>query len=502
MNTELSSKINITNLRQLNKNQFEGLYRISQLLNSATYEETLIQDTLDIIINLINAERALCARYLEEKKSFEILAARNVTKESIIDLSTFSSGILHQVISKKAPCLYHDVLADPNLSQFQSVQIQGIKSVIGVPIIREGEIWGVIIADSRLNRNEYTDDNLIFLHFFSNLVSLSLDRIAKLKLLNEENELLRIKLNENIKIPQMIGQSRVMQELASIINKVAHTDATILLLGESGTGKDLVANAIHQLSNRKDKPFLAQFCGSIPDTLLESELFGYKKGAFTGATSDKKGLFEFANKGSFFLDEIADISPALQAKLLRVIQNKEIIRLGDTDTIKIDVRIITATNKDLKTLMKEGKFREDLFYRLNVFPISLPPLRERREDIPLLTLHFIKKLDSRKIKVDSASIKKLQNYYWPGNVRQLENVLQRALIICESENLIPENIIFEEESDSDTFKGTLDDFEKLLLKKRLAQFGGNKTLTAKSLGVSVRWIQLKVKEYNIEENNN
>lgn len=500
MKLDSSSKINLENLKQLNKDQFEGLYKISQILNSASYEETLIQDTLDIVIKLISAERGLCARYIADTKTFEILAARNVQSESITDLSNFSSGILQDVIEKQAPCLFHDVMSDPNISQYQSVQIQGIKSVIGVPIIRDGAIWGVIIADSRINRKEYTEDNLIFLDFFSNLVSLALDHITKLKNLSDENELLKTKLKENIKIPQMIGESRVMQELASTLKKVAQTDATILLLGESGTGKDLVANAIHQLSNRNDKPFLAQFCGSIPDTLLESELFGYKKGAFTGANTDKKGLFEFANRGSFFLDEIADISPALQAKLLRVLQNKEIIRLGDTETIKIDVRIITATNKDLKVLIKEGKFREDLFYRLNVFPISIPPLRDRRDDIALLTNHFLKKLGNGDLKVDQAAMRKLENYYWPGNVRQLENVLQRALIICESNKLLPEHIIFEEENGMSEFSGTLVNFEKSILKKRLQQFDGNKTLTAKSLGVSVRWVQLKVKEYNIEAN--
>ncbi len=182
-----------------------------------------------------------------------------------------------------------------------------------------------------------------------------------------------------------------MKNLAALIHKVAKTDATVLLLGDSGTGKEIVARAIHNLSSRLNKPYLAQFCGSIPDTLLESELFGYKRGAFTGANSDKKGLFEVANNGTFFLDEIADISVALQAKLLRVLQNKEIIRLGDTQVIKVDVRVITATNKDLKELDQlQGKFREDLFYRLNVFPIKLPPLRERRGDIPLLTSILLK----------------------------------------------------------------------------------------------------------------
>jgi transcriptional regulator with PAS, ATPase and Fis domain len=269
------------------------------------------------------------------------------------------------------------------------------------------------------------------------------------------------------------------------------------LNGESGTGKELVARALHQLSIRKNNPYLAQFCGSIPDTLLESELFGYKKGAFTGATTDKKGLFEVANKGTFFLDEIADISFALQAKLLRVLQNKEIMRLGDTNVIKVDVRIIAATNKDLKQMVKDGKFREDLFYRLNVFPIRIPPLRERRGDIPLLVKHLVKKYSSLEIGVNYNTLKILEQYNWPGNVRQLENVLQRALILCDADKILPEHIIIEEDSDSSEFDGTLKDYEKTLLLKRLKEFDGNRTLTAQSLGVSVRWVQLKLKEFGV-----
>jgi transcriptional regulator with PAS, ATPase and Fis domain len=288
-----------------------------------------------------------------------------------------------------------------------------------------------------------------------------------------------------------------MQKLATLIHKVAGTEASVLLLGESGTGKELVARAVHNLSKRRDLPYLGQFCGSIPDSLLESELFGYKKGAFTGANNDKKGLFEVANEGTFFLDEIADISLALQAKLLRVLQNKEIMRLGDTQIIKVDVRVIAATNKDLRQLVKDNIFREDLFYRLNVFPIRVPPLRERRTDIPLLVDYFIKKYSNEKIKVASSALKMLEEYNWPGNVRQLENVLQRALILCDSDKLLPEHIIIEEEGSDIDYDGTLRDFEKMLLVKRLKEFSGNRTATAKSLGVSVRWVQLKLKE--IEE---
>lgn len=492
-------KEEIKKIKSITKDQFELLYEISKRLNSLQYEEGLIEETLDLVINVVDAERGLFAKYDEATNNFEIIAARNLKKETIADLKSFSSGILQRVVETKKPCLYHDVQSDPTISQFDSVQIHKIKSVLGVPIIKDGIVWGVILVDSQLNRREFTEENLVFLDFFSNLVSLSLDKILNYQKLEKENILLRNQLQNIQAIPEIIGASSPIKKLFQLIHKVAVTDATVLILGESGTGKELVARSIHNLSQRKNKPYIAQFCGSIPDTLLESELFGYKKGAFTGATTDKKGLFEVANGGTFFLDEIADISSALQAKLLRVLQNKEIIRLGDTQPIKIDVRIIAATNKDLKQLVEENKFREDLFYRLNVFPIEIPPLRERRDDIPLLVNHFIKKYSNKNISVTPAAMKKLQNFYWPGNIRQLENVIQRALILCDTNTLQPEHIIIDDEESLIDFRGTLDDFEKLLLLKRLKEYNGNRTQTAKSLGVSVRWVQIKLKEINSDE---
>ena len=485
---------NITHIKNLTKDEFESLFEFTEILNSATRQESLVEDAIDIVIKVINAERGLFVKYDEVNDSFSIVTARKISNESITDLHEFSSGILQKVIKEKKPLLYHDVMSDPHLSQFESVQIQRIKSVIGVPIVRDGKVWGVIIADSQLDRREFTEENLLFLGFFSNLVSLALDRIIKLEELEKENQILTNRLQSVFEIPDMIGESAVMHSLSQLLYKVALTDTTVLITGESGTGKEIAAKAIHDLSKRNDKPFLAQFCGSIPDNLLESELFGYKKGAFTGANTDKQGLLEAADGGTFFLDEIADISIALQAKLLRVLENKEIIRLGDVKVRKINVRIITATNKDLQALVKEGLFREDLFYRLNVFPIKVPPLRERRSDIALLTSFFIKKMGKKDMSIDPAAIKKLESYYWPGNVRQLINIIQRALILCDGNKLLAEHIILEEATDMENFQGTLREFEMLLLKKRLEELNGNRTLTAKSLDVSVRWIQLKLKE--------
>jgi Nif-specific regulatory protein len=488
----------LAEIKSFSQKQFSALYQISKLLNSVSHEETLIEEALDLVVDVIQADRGVFVRYDTATASFDIIAARKINQESISDLSKFSSGILQQVIAKKEPCLYHDVMSDPNISQFESVQRQQIKSILGVPVFFKDKIWGVILADSHTNRREFTSDNLLFLQFFSNLVSLSLDTILNIEKLADENEILRNQLQTVQSIPNMVGNSPAIRTVSRLVHKVAPSDATVLVLGESGTGKDLAARAIHTLSHRVKQPFLAQFCGSIPDSLLESELFGYKRGAFTGANSDKKGLFEVASGGTFFLDEIADISMALQAKLLRVIENQEIIPLGDTRVKKVDVRLIAATNKDLRQLSKDGKFREDLFYRLNVFPILIPPLRERPQDIASLAEHFVRKHAKRQIKIDKNALYKLEKYPWPGNVRQLENVIQRALILLEEDKIQPEHIVLEEQDDMvECTEGSLKEIETLILKNRLKTFNGNRTLTAQSLGVSVRWVQIKIKELRI-----
>lgn len=487
---------NLEQFRHLDDAQFESLYRISQILNRVTGQDTLIAEALTLVISVLQAERGLCVRYRPGEQPFTIIAARNFKSEEISDLSGFSSGILQRVVQEAKPCLIHDVRSDPDVSQFDSVLIHQINSVIGVPVSYDGQIWGVLLVDSRENRREFTEDNLRFLSFFSNMVSLALDKIIRYEALEKENRQLRKRLAGKGIIPDMIGESKAMRQLAGLIHRVAASDATVLLLGESGTGKDLAARAIHQLSGRKEKPYLAQFCGSIPDTLLESELFGYKKGAFSGANSDKKGLFEVADGGTFFLDEIADISLALQAKLLRVLQNQEIMPLGGTSVKKVNLRILAASNKDLAALAESGDFREDLFYRLNVFPITVPPLRERREDIALLSAHFIGLYGRNDIQLDSGALAKLHRHSWPGNVRQLENVLQRALILCDGHRILAEHILLENEKEVDPrrFEGSLKDLEKQVLRARLKKYDGNRTKTAQSLGVSVRWVQLKLKE--------
>ncbi len=476
---------------ELSREQYQTLLTISRLLNATEYTESLIQQALDLLIEALSAERGVFVRYGAESRKFEMVAGRNVDGNSITDLSQFSAGLLQKVVDSGEPMLYHDVQSDPNVSQFTSVRIQGIRSVMAVPIFYHQELWGVILLDSRTQRSGFREENLGFLEFFANLVSLTLDRITALEHLRDENRILH---ETRPSLPELVGESEPMKQLAGLVRKVAPTDAGVLLQGESGTGKELVARAIHNLSPRRDKTFLAQFCGSIPDTLLESELFGHKRGAFTGAVSDKKGLFEIAGNGTFFLDEIADISLALQAKLLRVLQDQEIIRLGETQPRKVNVRIIAATHQDLVQLCKEGRFRRDLYYRLYVFPIRLPALRERMSDIPLLAQHFINRYGGSSVRTSAKALAKLHEYSWPGNVRQLENVLRRAIILCDKGPIEPEHIIWEEEQEKTDLVGTLKEHEMQLLQKRLQLFDGNRTRTARSLGVSCKWVQLKLRE--------
>jgi len=329
-----------------------------------------------------------------------------------------------------------------------------------------------------------------------------------------ENMLLKEEFSSHLGMPTIIGRSEKILEAAKKVQRVAQTKTTVLLLGESGTGKELFARAIHCLSPRKDFPFVPINCAAIPKELLESELFGYEKGAFTGAETRKLGRFELADKGTVFLDEIGEMDLMLQSKIMRVLQEGEIERVGGVKTIKVDVRIIAATNRDIEKAVSEGRFREDLYYRLNVFPITIPPLRERMEDIPLLVDYFIKKY-SAEIKGQEKTITKealdlLFQYRWKGNVRELENTIERAIILCEGSTIGPEHIILQARPSSDLdmipLEGSLEDTAKEALRiaetrrirKALAETKGNKSRAAEILNVSYKTLLTKIKEYGIE----
>ncbi len=288
----------------------------------------------------------------------------------------------------------------------------------------------------KIGANDYITKPVDFKDLF-----MRISKVQQENLLIRENRLLRMEVRKKFEFSNIIGKSKKMQEVFSLIEKVAPSNSTVLIYGGSGTGKELVAKAIHYNSSRADYPFLPFNCGAIPETLVESELFGHTKGAFTGAIQAKKGLFEEANGGTLFLDEISTIPPSVQVKLLRVLQEKEVMKVGSTERTKIDVRLIAATNEDLEGLMKKGKFREDLFYRLHVFPIFLPDLKDRKEDIPLLAYHFLERYSKEAKKEIKGFSKEAMNllleYDWPGNVRELENAIERAVIMADKDYLTP-----------------------------------------------------------------
>jgi two-component system response regulator HydG len=327
--------------------------------------------------------------------------------------------------------------------------------------------------------------------------------------LHEENVFLKERLADRFDFSKVIGKSRPMRDLFETLSLISPSDATVLIYGESGTGKELVANAIHQNSPRSEKPFIKVSCAALPETLLESELFGHERGAFTGALTRKAGRFQLANGGTFFLDEVSEMSSATQVKLLRVLQEREFEPLGGTKTIQVDIRLITATNKDLETEVKEGRVREDLFYRLNVIPIRLPTLRERREDIPLLAEHFFKHYkDKNKSSVKGflpKTIDTIVRHDWPGNIRELENTIERAILLCRSEYIMPEDLPSNVQRAQDGVQPIvpvpsgmpLKDVEREVILQTLADTAGNRTQTARILGISRKTLQNKIKEYGI-----
>ena len=336
-----------------------------------------------------------------------------------------------------------------------------------------------------------------------------LDRASQSHDLLLENELLRDQLGEKYDFSNIIGRGPAMNEVYDRIRQVADTNTVVLIEGESGTGKELVANALHVNSGRRDRPFVKVNCAALPETLLESELFGHERGSFTGALRQRKGRFELADSGTLFLDEIADLSPGTQSKLLRVLQNYEFERVGGTETLHVDVRIIAATNANLAERVHEGRFREDLYYRLRVVPIELPPLRDRREDIPLLVTHFVKEYAERNKKdirgVSAETMNVLATYPWPGNVRELQNCMENMVVMAEGTMLEPELLPAEMRqttvaSDETGFPIGLSmrQIEEKAIRETLASVGGNRKRAASILGISLRTLHRRISEYGID----
>ena len=403
---------------------------------------------------------------------------------------------------------YDIVLTDIQMPDISGIQVlQEIrkqnKEVVIILITAYGSVENALEA-CRMGADDY-----ITKPFGQEQLLFVIEKAVRLRNLQTENQTLREELSDKFRFENMIVNSPAMENVVQMAGKVARSDATVLILGESGTGKELLARGIHYHSPRAAKPLVTVNCPSIPDTLLESELFGHVRGAFTGAIKDRKGKFEMADGGTLFLDEIADLREDVQAKLLRVLQEHEFERLGESTPIQVDVRLIAATNKDIEKLVSNGKFREDLYYRLSVVPITIPPLRERKADIPYLVEFFIERYKKdKKVTVDSEVLEILKTYNWPGNVRELENVIERALVLSGKPRISPQDLpvhltepssIARNQANDDLFSDlSLDNLEKRAIQMALQKAGGNQTKAAKLLDIPRHVLLYRLKKFNIK----
>ncbi|MCL4708178.1 sigma 54-interacting transcriptional regulator [bacterium] len=477
-----------------------ALSRISAIINTMRELDPLLEKIMDIAVETVGAERGFI---LLNNETGELAArtARNISAQNIQDITDISNSVVRDVLQRGDAVISYDAQADEQWRNSESIILNRIQSVACVPLAIKQKPIGVIYLDSIQQRSGFTETSVPFLNAFANQAAIAIENAQLYEALREENRHLRKQARESSAFEGIIGQSPKMKHVFDMMNSVLDSDATVLIQGESGTGKELVARALHYNGSRRDKPFIALFCGSLPETLLESELFGHKKGAFTGAIADKKGLFESAHGGTFFLDEIGDLSPNIQTQLLRVLQEGEIKRVGENQVRKVDVRIIAATNKNLAEAVKKSEFREDLYYRLNVINLFMPPLRQRAKDVPLLAHHFLRKYAVKNRKEIAGftpeALDLLTGYSWPGNVRELENTVERAVVLAKGTYLSAEDLRLQEAA-RELFlpQGmTLEEMERRLVEKTLDEVDNNITHAADRLGVSRRWIHYKMKQW-------
>lgn len=431
---------------------------------------------------------------VDDEVSIREMIKKGLSQMGEFNVETAQNGA--EAIEKIEKEIFDLVLTDLKMPEMDGLEllknIKGTRPEVMVILMTAYGSIETAVEAMKIGANDYITKPINFEDLL-----LHISKVQKESLLLKENRLLRMEVRKKFEFNNIIGKSKKMQEIFSLIEKVAPGNSTVIIYGGSGTGKELVAKAIHYHSPRADKPFIPFNCGAIPETLVESELFGHTKGAFTGAIQAKRGLFEEANGGTLFLDEISTILPSAQVKLLRVLQEKELMRVGSTERTKIDVRMIAATNENLEENMKMGKFREDLFYRLHVFPIFLPNLKDRREDISLLAYHFLDRYSKEAKKgikgISKEAMKLLLEYPWPGNVRELENTIERAVIMTDQDHLIsndfPQDLI---EGYSEMIKRgvkdrkSLNDMKSEYIKEILKEVSGNKRIASEILKVNPR----------------
>lgn len=492
------------------------LFEISQTLDQSLDLKQVVYPVLKSIAEHVGMLRGTITLLNKQSGEIVIEAAYGLS-ESQRERGKYKlgEGITGKVVQTGQPMIIPRISEEPLFLNRTNAR-KGLKkkdiSFICVPIKLENETIGSFSVDRLFDEDTTLEEDVRLLSIIASMIAQAVKFRQTVQeernQLLEENSRLQEELKDKFHPSNIIGNSRAMQQVYDLIAQVAKSDTTVLIRGESGTGKELVAHAIHYTSHRASQPFIKVNCAALPETVIESELFGHEKGAFTGAVSMRKGRFELANGGTIFLDEIGDLSPATQIKLLRVLQEKEFERVGGNETIRTNVRVITATNRDLEALMENGQFREDLYYRLNVFPIHLPPLRERRGDIILLADHFVDKYSKANHKtikrISTPAIDLLMIYHWPGNVRELENCIERAVLLSSDEVIHGHHLppsLQSAESTNTSLHGTLDEaldkLERELIQDALKSTKGNMAKASRLLGITERIMGLRIHKHNI-----
>ncbi|THB66582.1 MAG: GAF domain-containing protein [Desulfovibrio sp.] len=498
---------------------FAALTAICQVIDKALDLESALKEILRILSEELSMQRATVTLFDQDSGRLSISASHGLSaEESERGVYRLGEGVTGRIFATAEPYVIPDISKEPLfLDKTGSRSIaRGMISFIGVPILLHSEPIGVLNVDRLFDDDTEYDLDVDFLKVVATLIAqfISLnDQIREREQnLVRENLSLKSQISRENKGPYIVGKSLAMSEVERQLHKVAPTKATVLLLGESGVGKTLIARIVHQLSERKDHPFIKVNCAAIPENLLEAELFGAERGAYTGASQTRTGRFEEADQGTIFLDEIGELNPAVQAKLLRVLQEREFERLGSSRTRTVDVRIMAATNRDLREQVQQGVFRPDLYYRLNVFPIEVPPLRDRKEDITGLLSHFLRKVEQeygRNLFLSPESLSALLAYDWPGNVREMENLVERLAIMSDSETItrdfLTPYLLGALHSDpvciTDTQSmrpSSLKDMERKELLSALERNGWIQYKAADELGLSPRQMGYRVKKYRLE----
>jgi Nif-specific regulatory protein len=484
-----------------------ALLRISTAINGIKKPQELESRVLDMLLEVIPVERA--AILLVGQNSDEFISGAYYERATDSKASfRISRTIVRQVLRGGLAVMGNDVLSDSAFQSNESIVASQIRSLLCVPLIVFGSKLGVIYADATISEARLDEHHLQLLTAIASVVAVALEHARYVEWLEGENK----RLQEEINIEHdMVGESSRIREIYQFVGRVAAADSTVLITGESGTGKELVARAIHRNSRRANRPFVAINCAALTESLLESELFGHEKGAFTGAFSQKKGKIEIGDSGTLFLDEVGELALPLQAKLLRVLQEREFERVGGTRPIKVDIRLIAATNRNLDEAMKHSQFRQDLFYRLNVVSVTMPPLRDRREDIPLLATYFVQKYSREAnrpvVGISPEAHALLTSYDWPGNVRELENALERAVVLGSSDHIRPEDLpeaLVETTSSNEPLRAgtlryheTVNSVKRQLILKAIEQAGANFTEAAKLLDLHPNYLHRLVRNMDL-----